>query len=348
MIPDIMPLTWGDRMKIFLAAMLAFSLVSLSAQADEGCGLKRHASLPMTMLPDGSLAIPATIDGRDVMFSLSFGGTSFLYKPFAEGQSLKKLSMPEGVALTMGGEQVTSRFSVPELKIGQITAHNVAFYALAQRMPPSPGIAGQIGPDILSTFDIEYDFAAMTMKLFSQDHCPGQVVYWADGYASVPLNMDNGSDPSVEMQLDGHPVSVGFFSHAGHAWMALATAKRIFGLTENAPDVTPVLGSDGKPVAYRYPFKALAADDLSIGHPQIDLNPRIGDCLPGVRYQGASAVPTFRNQFGSSRDNLDSVHECFGVSEVNLGLDELRKLHLFFAFKEKTLYLTGASATKAQ
>jgi hypothetical protein len=43
---------------------------------------------------------------------------------------------------------------------------------------------GILGMDFLSRFDIEPDVTKGKFNLYSQDHCPGQVVYWSDTYAS--------------------------------------------------------------------------------------------------------------------------------------------------------------------
>jgi hypothetical protein len=112
--------------------------------------------------------------------------------------------------------------------------------------------------------------------------------------------------------------------------MALATATRIFGLDEKSPNMTPVRDRSGKVWAYQYPFQALSVDGISITHPTIALRTDGPDCRSTPHFAGT--------QLG----------RCFGRSELDLGLSELRKLHLFFAYGEKTLYLTAASPPKAQ
>jgi hypothetical protein len=54
--------------------------------------------------------------------------------------------------------------------------------------------------------------------------------------------------------------------------------------------------------------------------PEIDVYSEKSECLPS-RYM-----------------------RCLGSPEIYVGADQLRKLHLFYAFKEGTLYITTADA----
>jgi hypothetical protein len=328
-------------------AVSLFAIPVAAEAADATCGLKRVASLQMTTLPDGSLAVPATIAGQDVMLSLSFGGASYLYKAAVENLSLRLLRMPENVSVSLDTEHVANEVNIPEFKIGNVTTKDLVFIVLAEHKPSAPNIVGHIAPDILSSFDIEYDFSTMTMNLFLQDHCAGKVVYWASSYAAVPLKVDKAGHPSALMQLDGKPISVGFQPDLDHGEMALATAKRIFGLDETSAEIVSVRGDKGIPVSYRYPFKTLSADGVTIGNPKIDVKPNLNDCLPDPIF-GVASAPDGLYRRPTDTSNIDTVKSCLGESELTLGLAEIRKLHLYFAFKEKMLYVTPASTPRAQ
>ncbi len=85
------------------------------------------------------------------------------------------------------------------------------------------------------------------------------------------------------------------------------------------------------PRRYRYPFKELTIEGITIGSPQIDLYKDAKECRATSPY-----------------DFPAGFQACYGASDLELGLSELRQLHVYFAFKEKKIYLTAASAGLAK
>ena len=49
---------------------------------------------------------------------------------------------------------------------------------------------------------------------------------------------------------------------------------------------------------------------------------------------------------GKSHTMNGKIYTCYGGADLYLGLEELKQLHLFFAFKEKKLFITAADAHK--
>jgi hypothetical protein len=94
--------------------------------------------------------------------------------------------------------------------------------------------------------------------------------------------------------------------------------------------------ASGAAVLYRYPFKQLTIEGVIIEHPVIDLDPKASDCRP--RSDPSPYVMPLGKRTAS----------CYGASDLELGLKELRQLHLYFAFKEKMLYATAASTDSAK
>jgi hypothetical protein len=129
--------------------------------------------------------------------------------------------------------------------------------------------------------------------------------------------MDAGSHSTLQMVLDGKPVRVSFTMWTGGARMGMKAAKRIFDIEENSWGVIrSVDASTGLPL-YSFPFKTLSMNGIVISNPKIGLSPEIVECLPP---------------------------HCLGGSDVSLGTNELKQLHLYFAFKEQVLYVTPADA----
>jgi len=70
--------------------------------------------------------------------------------------------------------------------------------------------------------------------------------------------------------------------------------------------------------------------DVTIANPVIDLHPSLNGC-DGLH--------------GYSKKDTDMAM-CSTNMGLTVGQNELRKLHLFFAFKEAKLYVTAADAHK--
>jgi hypothetical protein len=163
--------------------------------------------------------------------------------------------------------------------------------------------------------------------LFFQDHCAGQVVYWSNAYTTIPMTQQASGTIMVPMQLDGKEVDVGLESAETGSTMLLSAASRIFGIDEKSPGMS----STDDPRLLKYSFGKLSANGLDITNPHIVIvkdNPTSTNCKGQSRFSG----------FG------ETISKCYGSVDVRLGIPELRQLHLYLSFKEKTLYLTSADA----
>jgi hypothetical protein len=303
------------RTAIFLAA----ALVAGAAHADQQCALHQLGSLEIKNR-GGIPTVPVMINGKPQMMAIEPSNPdSFLTVKFGKTEDL---GISSGSERKGGGHLFISRnlhYIVPEFVIGSTRATNLPFLR-RENAPESfgDGIVGGLGADIFSRFDVEIDIKNGKIVLFSGDHCPGKVVYWTkSAYAAVRLDMDLLSHSSVQMKLDGKAVSVALTLSETHAYMSMKAAKRIFDLDENSQGVTRVSDTSANTVRYHFPFKTLSVNGVTISNPKIDIDPGLLDCRP---------------------------RRCYGGSDVYLGTEELKYLHLFFAYSEGMLYVTPADA----
>ena len=191
--------------------------------------------------------------------------------------------------------------------------------------PLPGGASGVAGLDLLKNFDIELDLKHAKFNLFSQEHCPGNVVYWSPDYAEVPFDADESGHVSFAMSLDDRKVSVDFDLREGPSVMGSKTLRRLFDLTTAAPGMTEETHVWG--TSWTYPFKTLSIEGLSIANPRIAIVTQEGhECRPETRWVNGREVT------------------CYGDAELNLRSPVLKALRLYFAFKEKKLYVTPADA----
>jgi len=304
-----------------------------AAGVDQKCALPQLASLPITVLSDGQLGVTVMLAGKSQILALDIGDPySYLTASYVKAEGLAVKNIPRDMGIVIGKTHADAIAIVPEFGIGAASGKNVQFAEFDDGGSPGNGSVGELALNILSTFDVELDLANNRLNLFSRSHCLGNVVYWADSFAAVPFVTDASGHPSVNMQLDGRAVTVAFTLRQKPAFMAMATAKRLWGKDETAPGMTPVADTaDGAPMRYRYPFKQLSIKGITIANPQIDLYPNSKECRPPSPYD----FPT-------------GLRVCYGASELELGLNEMRQLHVFFSFKEKKIYLTAAGPDTAK
>ncbi len=293
------------------------------------------ASLPVTVLSDGRLGVPVTLAGKQQILILGISDPySYLYASYVKAEGLDVKNMPRGMGINIGKTHADEVAIVPELKIGGASGKNVQFAEFDDAVGHDNGAVGELALNILSSFDVELDLANNSVNLFSKNRCPGNVVYWSDSYATLPFVTDASGHPSVKMLLDGKAITVAFSITKGPAFMAMATVKRLWGMDETAPGMTPIANaSGGAPTRYRYPFKQLAVEGVTIANPQINLFANASEC----RAPSSNAIPLGSGGRG-----------CYGASDLELGLKELKQLHIYFSFKEKKIYLTAAGPDTAK
>jgi hypothetical protein len=101
----------------------------------------------------------------------------------------------------------------------------------------------------------------------------------------------------------------------------------MFHLAPDSPGMTSE--TDGHDTNWHYPFKTLSLDGVVINHPNIVI---LQDDGPECR----ADVPLYNTP----------QNRCYGSSNLHVYGDVLKALHLYFAFKDKQVYITAADAKK--
>lgn len=298
-------------------------LLAGAAHANEQCALHQIGSLELQRTADGRLTVPVTIGGQPHRMLISISGAfSWLYADFADAQGFNHPIANPNYANANPPKDI---YEVPDFGFGNAVIKDAQFFRMKNAPSSSSDVIGELSIDLLSRFDVEVDLKKNRINLFTQDHCPGKVVYWTrTPYAAIPFETDSSQHPNLPMELDGKQIRVALTLGNSAAVMGMEAAKRIFDLDKDSFHVTQIAGTPSDHPKYRYPFEALNVDGLLIKRPAIDIDPKVKDCL------------TYDEGFKRSW--------CFGGADVYLSQTELSQLHLFFAFKEHVLYVTPADA----
>ncbi len=315
----------GCEMRLMLWAAMLSALAALPAQAGEKCTLPQIAALSLKPLGDGQYALPVSIGGAEHDFVLGLNNPfSVVSGALADRLGYKTSRLPAGIGAALNGEEMMRQVSIGELAVG--SSHAKDFHMLrADKALEGSGADGVVGLDLLENFDVELDLKAAKLNLFSQEHCPGNVVYWSRDYAEVPFKTDASGHVSFAMTLDNEKLTVDLDTREGLALMGNKTLRRLFDLTPSSPGM--IAETQGTTTFWHYPFKTLSIEGVTIADPHVAILAQDGpECRPETHWVDG------REQ------------RCFGESDLHLRAPVLRALHLYFAFKEKTLYVTPADA----
>jgi hypothetical protein len=190
---------------------------------------------------------------------------------------------------------------------------------------------GVIGPNILREYDVDIDFGAPKLNLMSPDHCEGKVIYWqASAVAVVPIEVLKTGHIVLHVMLDGQPLVAMLDTGAWMTTITLPDAESDYGLKMGSPD-TPRIGDLNDKVGaatYRHRFKTLDFDGIAVGNVDVAIIP---DYLKGKYKTG----PEIGSRFS---DNSESGE----YPDMLIGMNVLKHLHIYIAYKEKKLYITPA------
>lgn len=300
--------------RVSLLAITVFGLGLHAASAADAtqCRLTRYATLPMTTLSDGRIAVPVTVQGREMNFMVDTGGISATMT--SEQASALGLTF-KGTFRWLGGvagSLMTSYVSPDNFALGRLQGSGLPVY-IDTRLS-GVGVDGTLSPDMMSRFDVDFDFARGNLNLFSQDHCPGGVVYWTAGdHVVVPVELAPSGHIRVPVLVDGKPLTAMIDSGSVTSVMSVHAAKAL-GISETDPKLKlkSSFGLGQKYREYTYPFQTLALDGITVKTPHITV---------------------------FSDETVKGVRE-----DMILGIGILRQLHVYIAYKEHKLYLTPAMA----
>jgi hypothetical protein len=347
-------------------ALCALTLVIASGGAhavSQPCGpLKQIASLAMTTLADGSrVSVPLIINGKLVDLLLDTGaGMSSLTSPAATALGMK-LRDTEGVRLINDdGTAARHYYLADSFQLGPLSAKHIPFMQHADL--DEARLGGAMGPDLMLRYDVEMDFSEQKLTYFSQDHCPGRILHWStDAATGVPIRLTPrardypppainpaaaslsadfvgflmsfgspilGTDIRAKVMLDGREFTANIDTGLENSTINSKAAQDYFDVAlENPPAQTPQSHPDQPAQAspgtesvtvtqwrQQHRFHALSFGGVTVNNPLFVLKPS------GLRKVGDAASP-----------------------DITIGMNVLRKLHLYFAFGEGMLYASAAS-----
>jgi hypothetical protein len=326
----------GYFMRKIAGLVLCGLLAAGSAQAAE-CQLKMLGSVDMKVSPE-NLMLPVTFGNTQKNFIFDIGsGLNLVTRETADQAKFHIQSLDPNISLRAYGQQMEMLGYSPKFRIGTLPGDDVEFSILPEPMP-YPDVVGVLGTRLFEKLDFELDIAHGKLSVFSTDHCPEKVVYWTKtGFAELPFRKE-GTVITTKMLLDTQPLNVSLSTNRGSV-MGMNMVRQLFGLDANSPGMRLANTAQDGTKFYRYPFKGLTVDALTINNPDI----LIRDEAPGTSCNNRPRIQDTDAPKGHVVDKPMIYVTCFGP-DLEIGLSVLSKLHLYFSSREQLLYATGAGA----
>jgi len=305
---------------------------SSSASANT-CRLERVAEVPMSVTKSGQAVVPVEINGIPVKMAIDTAGSlPIIYAGATEALNLVPIQSIRRGALHAGPTSLTQTVRIGSLKMTNVDwgeTHALVYPLNRQFSRPldEDDVVGSLGQNLFSGVDVELDFAANKLRLYSQKHCPGEVVYWSNSFDVLPLQADGLRDTYIPVMVNGKPMLASISSMSPVSMMEEEAAKKVLGLDSSSAGVDASGGSDGCTFCRSITLKA---QGLEVKNARVKM---VHTVAPGCHFIEAGI-------FGKP-----ASYDCAGAYPFHLGMNVLTTLHLYFANGEKKLYFTGAKAT---
>jgi predicted aspartyl protease len=307
-------------------------MLAASAVVAEDCRLERVAAVEMTISKDGQVQIPVEINGTRVQMGVDVGGgLSAIWSGAVAALNLQpKDSIARG-RLNAGAIPLTQTVELSGLKIAntQWLPFGVLVFPRNKVFPESLSAddsVGFLGQTAFANLDLELDFQAHQLRLYSQNHCAGAIVYWASRYDVVPLQKSTLGNLFISMAVNGRLMSTSMSTMSQTSRLEEEAARSILGIDRTSIDAN---GSDGCSHCQSITLKA---EGLEIRNAQVRI-------VNSVSNNCRLNIPRSQNGVAS--------YNCPGAYPLQLGVDVLSKLHLYYANAQKKLYFTDADAKMA-
>jgi len=304
--------------KSLTLACAALALVMGSgARAGECTAPRLENTVQMEPIGDqGEVAVAVSLNRVEEKFLFDTGGGAMNYVSSALAQHLGLPKTDNFAAVDVAGNKSYGVALTRNLRFGAVSGQDIMFQVV-----PNLGFDGILSAGTMANDDIDIDFGAMRLNFFSADHCPGGVVYWPhQALAVVPVTLASGHF-ELAVTLDGHPLTA--VIDTGSPWTILTTrwAEENLGFSAQAPapQSSNIPKDDPDKHIYFRKYAALSFPGITITKPLLIVRPI---------------------QFGDGNDAGTGNRRA---PDLIIGMEVLRHLHLYYAAKERKIYITAAA-----
>jgi len=270
------------------------------ARPNAECQLQMIARLPL-IESFGHYMVPVGIGGKEYLMVVDTGATATALTPAAA--DMMRLGVNLGADLRVGGLGGTRSERariVPSLKLGPAEWVNLKV-AVADMLPGKlmamqPSLVGLLGADALSRYDVEFDFPAKQMTLYTARNCSGWFVPWQGRYYAYTPDGAQHHRFLLPVALNGRPMRAVLDTGASRSMVTKRAALNA-GLSEpalNQLHASSGTGFGGKAfTTYPARFDSLRIGPMVYRHAPLDIGDTdmtYGDMLLGMDFMHSRRV----------------------------------------------------------
>jgi len=258
--------------RLLLAVGLAAGLTAAggAVAADAKCRFVRIVDWPVRAVRN-HIVVDGAINGQKIGITLDTGAS----KSLILGASAVRLDLPRREAqgyrfFGVGGETKVEIAAVDDFKLGEVSTKDMQLF-VAGEGGFGEGVDVLLGEDFLSKFDVEFDLAHRSVRLYQPKDCDGvSLAYWTKETAGeVEIAPIEEAHPriSLTIRINGRPIEALLDSGANSSVLTKADAA-LLGVTPDTPGVVASRSGQGlgaKAVEmWTGPFESFAIGNESI------------------------------------------------------------------------------------
>lgn len=284
--------------------MRALVFVSLLAGCTLGspgvCRLQAVADVPVT-LARSNIEVPGTINRSRALFAIDTGAARTVLSTAAVKNYLLAHSQHSITHLIGLGGMVSDADVYADLQIG-----NANFQ---QRLAEAelPQIAGLVGADMLSDYDVEFDLQDGRFRLWRAPGCSAADIAWSGPRAKIAVHVTGDGQLRMPVTIDGVSLAAILDSGSTVTLMTTDAALRL-GVTEAA------LAGDSRVLV-----RGIGPDSIA------------------VRLHRFDSVSVGGDRIAPMQIGVGEVQ--FGTLDLILGLDYLRQHKIWVTYRNSAIYV---------
>jgi hypothetical protein len=354
---DIVPLEIGGTSANFLLGTGSYlTMIRQSAAENLKMSLRPSADV-RTLHTTGSgsqsdAVIPqfklGLINGSDTVFHIApetdASNSGFVLQVIGKSGAAFPFMANRGTAIGIGGMTgvfISNLWTSAAMMGMDFTVSSTNYQTAAN----TRAFDGVFGLDYITGYDSDIDFGTDTYQMFSTDHCPGPgpgVFATTPDVAVVPI-LKGELSLHIPVKMDGQTFNALIDTSSTVSTLREDVAKLVYGISPSAPPATasardlPAAGSagtsetvivHGDPVV-EHTFQTRSFGGVTVTNPHMVLVPLSSGYLLSDTQRTTGSLLTSQ--------------KVLNVPQLTIGMDILRKLHIYVAPKEGNIYITEAS-----
>jgi len=213
-------------------------LLAAFGTAHAACRVTQQTAVPIAVA-QGHVLVTVQVNDTPATFILDTGAERTLMSEEAVRQlGVARDSWVASTVLGIGGYEERPNALPHSLRLGDVTLrrrtligdNSVTVGPLPIIAVAGHPIAGLLGRDFLSPFDLDLDLPAGRLTLYEVQGCSAGFLPWHEPYASIPATTPVGAAMVIPLQIDGHPLRALIDTGASSSLVAAPGIARL-GLT---------------------------------------------------------------------------------------------------------------------